>query len=250
MADLSVVVGGASGIGAATVSKMLERGDSVVGVDLRVDDVPEAATWIEGDAAETGTWQELDKALGRIGRPVDNLVYGAAHLAIGRLLDLNDEDWQRTFDVNILGMVRCLKTVLPGMIEAGKGAVVTIGSIDSVMAEQGLLAYCTSKGGIAQFTRTLAMDYARDGIRANCLCPGVTDTPLFRRHLASAADPDRFLRTREQRNPIGRLLRSEEIADAALYLASPQSSGMTGATILVDGGLTASFDFRTGAEGA
>ncbi len=250
MSDLSVVVGGASGIGAATVSKMLDRGDTVIGIDLHINDAPDGASWIEGDASSNETWQKLAEMLKQIDRPVDNLIYGAAHLAIGRILDLDDEDWQRTFEVNILGIVRCVKTILPGMIKAGKGSIVTIGSIDSVMAEQGLIAYCMSKGGIVQFTRTLAMDYARDGIRANCLCPGVTDTPLFRRHLASAKEPSQFLETREQRNPIGRLLRSEEIADAALYLASQQSSGMTGATMLVDGGLTASFDFRTGAEGA
>lgn len=250
MSELSVVVGGASGICGAAVAKMLERGDTVIGVDLKVGDAPAAAHWIEGDAARPETWQRLGETIEEIGQPVDYLVYGAAHLAIGGVLDLDDADWQKTFDVNILGLARCIRSVLPGMITAGKGSIVTIGSIDSVMAEQGLLAYCMSKGGIAQFTRTIAMDHARDGIRANCLCPGVTDTPLFRRHLASAGDPDRFLHVRQQRNPIGRLLTSEEVADGILFLASPQSSGFTGATLLVDGGLTASFDFRTGAEGA
>lgn len=249
MTALSVVVGGGSGIGAAAVQTMLDRGDTVIGVDLDTSNGAQAVQWIEGDAADQTTWDRLATAIAEAGRPVDNVVYGAAYLAIGNLLELTDTDWQKTFEVNTMGMVRCMRTVLPGMIAAKSGAIVTIGSIDSVMAEQGLLAYCTSKGGVAQFTRTLAMDHARDGIRANCLCPGVTDTPLFRRHLASASDPEQFLGVREQRNPIGRLLRSSEIGDAIAFLASPASSGMTGAIILVDGGLTASFDFRTGAEG-
>jgi NAD(P)-dependent dehydrogenase (short-subunit alcohol dehydrogenase family) len=229
---------------------MLERGDTVVGIDLKGEEVPRAHYWIEGDAGDADTWRRLADILADIDRPVDNLVYGAAHLSIGRLLDLDDADWQRTLDVNVIGVARCLRVVLPGMIKAGKGSVVTIGSIVSVMAEQGLIAYCTSKGGIAQFTRTLAMDYARDGIRANCLCPGVTDTPLFRRHLASASDPEKWLRTRENRNPTGRLLSSEEVADAICFLCSEKSAGMTGSIMMVDGGITTSFDFRTGEEGA
>src|SRR5690554_3923354 len=110
------------------------------------------------------------------------------------------------------GLVMAVRTVLPGMIARRSGSIITLGSIDSYMAEQGLISYCASKGAILQFTRALALDHARDGIRANCVCPGVTDTPFFRRHLDTASDPETFLKTREQRNPLGRLLQPDEIA--------------------------------------
>jgi NAD(P)-dependent dehydrogenase (short-subunit alcohol dehydrogenase family) len=166
------------------------------------------------------------------------------------VLEITDEQWASTINVNLLGMVKAVRCVLPGMIERKHGAIVTVGSIDSYMAEQGLISYCTSKGGILQFTRALALDHARDGIRVNCVCPGVTDTPFFRRHLDTASDPENFLKVREQRNPLGRLLQPEEIAQTINFLASDQASGVTGAQIVADAGLTASFDFRTGEEGA
>ena len=101
-----------------------------------------------------------------------------------------------------------------------------------------------------QMTKTIAVDHARDGIRANCVCPGVTDTPFFRRHLDTASDPEQFVKVREERNPLGRLLDPDEVAAMAVFLTSDESSATTGATIVVDAGLTASFDFRTGEEGS
>jgi NAD(P)-dependent dehydrogenase (short-subunit alcohol dehydrogenase family) len=136
------------------------------------------------------------------------------------------------------------------MIERHRGAIVTVGSIDSLFAEQGLVSYCASKGAILQITRTVAVDYARDGIRANCVIMGVTDTPFFRRHLDTASDPDRFVKVREERQPLGRLLTPDEIAATIVFLASDDASGITGAAIPVDAGITTSFDFRTGGEGA
>jgi NAD(P)-dependent dehydrogenase (short-subunit alcohol dehydrogenase family) len=94
------------------------------------------------------------------------------------------------------------------------------------------------------------MDYARDGITVNCVCPGVIDTPFFRRHLDTAKDPANFLRVREQRNPLGRLLDPDEVAATVVFLASKDASGLTGSLVTVDAGLSASFDFRTGEEGA
>lgn len=249
MGNVAVITGSASGIGAATVDHLLAKGYNVLGVDIASGEESADLAWVSGDIAAPSTWDAVDAKLSERGWEPSGLVTAAAFLQVGNVLELSEEDWTKTFAVNVMGLVHAAKRLLPGMIDRGLGSVVTIGSIDSYMAEQGLISYCASKGAILQFTRALAMDHARHGIRANCVCPGVTDTPFFRRHLATAKDPARFLEVREQRNPIGRLLTPGEIASTVAYLLSDQASGVTGANIVVDGGLTTSFDFRTGAGG-
>jgi NAD(P)-dependent dehydrogenase (short-subunit alcohol dehydrogenase family) len=207
--------------------------------------------WVQGDASQTATLERaIELATDRFGAKPSILVTSAARLEVGDVLSLPDEEWYRTFEVNVFGTMRAIRAVLPGMIERGGGAIVTVGSIDSVMAEQGLVSYCASKGAVLQLTRTIAMDHARQGIRANCVIMGVTDTPFFRRHLDTASDPVQFVKVRENRQPMGKLLQAGEVAAAIEFLASPAASGITGAAIAVDGGITTSFDFRTGREGA
>jgi NAD(P)-dependent dehydrogenase (short-subunit alcohol dehydrogenase family) len=251
MEQTAVISGAASGIGAATAEQFLKKGINVIGVDLAPSISEEDNLgWVQGDVSKTETWTLVNEELERRKWNADILVTAAVYLTVGNVLEITDEQWANTINVNQLGLVKAVRSVLPQMIERGHGAIVTVGSIDSYMAEQGLIAYCTSKGGILQFTKALALDHARDGIRANCVCPGVTDTPLFRRHLDTASDPENFLKVREQRNPLGRLLKPEEIAATIVFLASDEASGITGSQIVVDAGLTAGFDFRTGEEGA
>jgi len=251
MGQTAVISGAASGIGAATAERLLEKGLNVLGVDLALPSREENnLAWVQGDVSKSETWALVKEGLVRRQWHADILVTAAAYLAVGNVLEITDEQWANTINVNQLGLVKAVRSVLPQMIERGRGAIVTVGSIDSYLAEQGLISYCSSKGGILQFTKALALDHARDGIRANCVCPGVTDTPFFRRHLDTASDPEDFLKVREQRNPLGRLLQPEEIAATIVFLASEEASGITGAQIVVDGGLTAGFDFRTGDEGA
>ena len=251
MEQTAVISGAASGIGAATAKRFLEKGLNVLGVDLAPSSREESNLgWVQGDVSKSETWTLVKEELARRHWHPEILVTAAAYLAVGNVLEITDEQWANTINVNQLGLVKAVRSVLPQMIERGRGAIVTVGSIDSYLAEQGLISYCSSKGGILQFTKALALDHARDGVRANCVCPGVTDTPFFRRHLDTASDPENFLKVREQRNPIGRLLQPEEIAATIVFLASEEASGITGAQIVVDGGLTAGFDFRTGDEGA
>jgi len=251
MEQTAVISGAASGIGAATAERFLKKGFNVLGVDLALPFREESNLgWVQGDVSKSETWTLVKEELVRRHWHPGILVTAAAYLAVGNVLEITDEQWASTINVNQLGLVKAVRSVLPQMIERGRGAIVTVGSIDSYLAEQGLISYCSSKGGILQFTKALALDHARDGVRANCVCPGVTDTPFFRRHLDTASDPENFLKVREQRNPIGRLLQPEEIAATIVFLASEEASGITGAQIVVDGGLTAGFDFRTGDEGA
>lgn len=253
MGDIAIVTGAASGIGARCVERLSEAGIDVVGIDLAAPTASASSQveWIEGDVTTDDAWHRAtDAALDRFGASPSMLVLNAAHMEVGNVLELDDRQWARVFDVNVFSAVRGLRACLPAMIERRSGAIVTVASVDALFAEQGLAAYCSSKGALLQLTRTVAVDFARDGVRANCVCPGVTDTPFFRRHLSTASRPQEFLRVREERNPLGRLLDPDEVATLIAFLLSAAAKGITGSTFTVDAGLTASFDFRTGQEGA
>lgn len=256
MTQVAVVTGAGSGVGRSVTERFLRRGLHVVGVDLV--DLPESfgsgtssLSWVRGSVGEEATWQRVMRtARTDAGGAPDVAVLNAAQLHVGTVLDLTEEQWRECFDVNVTGVFHAMRALLPAMIALGRGSVVTVASVDAYLAEQGLAAYCSSKGALLQLTRCLAMDHARQGIRVNCVAPGVIDTPFFRRHLETAADPQAFLAVRQQRNPLGRLLDPDEVAGVVEFAAVGDSGGMTGSVLTVDAGLTASFDFRTGAEGA
>lgn len=232
MPETAVVTGAASGVGAATARLLADRGLAVVGVDLATAPASNVtAAWIQGDVAEAGTWSAAVAAAEGAGGPPAALVANAGHAVVGDVLETSDEDWQATFEVHVFGVVRALRACLPGMISNGGGVVVTVASVDAYMAEEGLAAYCSSKGALLQLTKCVALDFARKGIRANCVCPGVIDTPFFRKHADAAPDPHGFVAEREQRNPLGRLLSPEDVAEVVAFLAGPASAGVTGSAV-------------------
>ena len=245
-----VVTGAASGIGRSIAELATARGWPVTAVDLDASGLaslegPSVAT-VVGDVSEATTWDRVvETNLEVHGRHAQAFVSNAAVIEVGTVAEVTDDAWSRVFEVNVMGAVRGVRALLPGMLADGGGSVVTIGSIDAYMAEQGLMAYSTSKAALLQFTRNLAIDHSREGIRANCVCPGVTDTPLFRYHLSHAEDPETLLATREARQPQGALLRPEQVAEVALFLAGDDSQAVTGALVPVDGGLSTSFEYRT-----
>ena len=177
-------------------------------------------------------------------------VGSAAVLDVGVLGDQDIAVWRRTWEVNVLGNVLALQELLPLLTSAQYAAVVAVSSVNAQFGEQQLAAYSSSKAALSSAIRTIALDYARHGVRINILAPGPMRAGLFERHLAAAADPARFLATREARQPIGRLPGADEVAQTAAFLLSSGASALFASTVTADGGLTASFDFRTGAEGS
>lgn len=244
----TVVTGAASGIGAATVRRLLSLGRTVVAVD--VAEAPDefrtdAVRWIVGDIGSLDTWRRVtDATQTGFGEHAHGLVLCAARHVVGDILETDEAQWEGVFNTNVMGAYHGIRSCLPAMREHRDGAIVTVASVDAFMAEQRLTAYCASKGALIQMTRAVALDFARDGVRANCICPGVTDTPFFRRHLESAEDPESWLGERVARQPLGRLLSPEDVAGAIVFLLSDDAAAMVGSTMVVDAGLSAGFDFR------
>ncbi|KWX25287.1 hypothetical protein AFM11_03050 [Mycolicibacterium wolinskyi] len=248
--DTVVVTGTASGLGHEIARQLLDCGATVVGVDLAApdDDLGSPYTHVQGSVSSEQTWQTVQEHLS----PADTLGYvgSAAMLAVGTVLDENIEVWRTSWEVNVLGNVLAVRSLLPLMAETGRGAVVAVSSVDADYGEQQLGAYASSKGALSAAIRTIALDYAATGVQFNVLAPGPMRAGLFERHLASADDPERFLATRAKRQPRGQITDVADVARAALFLLSPASAALLGTTVTADGGLTTGFDFRTGDEGS
>ena len=151
--------------------------------------------------------------------------------------EVTDDEWDRVLAVNVTGTFLVTRAAVPRIPDGG--AVVTIGSINSFVGWPNDLPYTTSKGALLQFTRALALDLAPRRIRANCVCPGIIDTPLTRAFIDASPDPGGVVEEYEAVAPLGRMGTAEEVANAALFLASDEASFITGAALLVDGGTTA-----------
>ena len=242
---VAIVTGGASGVGRATVELLRSEGVEVVAIDMTwADDAADDGIQrIAGDVTDDATWTAAVEAAGRLGGP-SMLVINAAKLVVGTVLDVSMEDFRAVMEVNVFGAVKALKATLPRMITRGGGSIVGVASTASLYAEQALAAYSTSKGAILQLIKSVAVDHARQGIRANAVCPGAIDTPFFRQHVDSAPDPEAFLKEKTERHPDGRILQPEDVARLIWFLLSDGSVGMNGASVLIDGGLTATFDFE------
>jgi NAD(P)-dependent dehydrogenase (short-subunit alcohol dehydrogenase family) len=171
----------------------------------------------------------------RFGR-IDVLVNNAAVLVAKDIVATELDEWERVFAVNVRGVYLCCKHVLPGMLARGDGAVVNIASTAGLVGLPQRAAYCASKGAVIALTRQIAVEYAGRGIRCNCVCPGTIDTPLLAAALAQAPEPPAARAALFARQPLGRIGTPEEVAEAALYLATAEF--VTGTALVIDGGLT------------
>jgi NAD(P)-dependent dehydrogenase (short-subunit alcohol dehydrogenase family) len=242
---VALITGGASGIGRATAELFVREGARVAVADYSKDggqDTVKAIKEAGGDAMFTPVdvsdsaqvTRMVDAVLQAYGR-IDILFNGAGILYYGTVLETDEQAWNRVLSINLTGTYLCCRTVLPHMIRQGGGSIINVAStVGAHDACANAVAYVTSKGGVTLFTRAMAIDHAKQGVRVNALVPGATDTPMIRNAIAPEA-----LEALAASHPIGRLGRPEELAKAVLFLASDDASFVTGTAMYVDGGQTA-----------
>jgi NAD(P)-dependent dehydrogenase (short-subunit alcohol dehydrogenase family) len=161
------------------------------------------------------------------------------------LLDEMDEaDWDRLMAINVKSIYLSTKFGLPHLRRNSRSYIVNIGSISSYVGQGGTPAYTASKGAVLMLSKSIALDYAANGLRCNCVCPGITDTPMLREHLDKTPDPNATLAARVRRVPMGIALTPADIAKAALYLSCEDSAGVTGTSLVVDGGYLAAAEWE------
>jgi NAD(P)-dependent dehydrogenase (short-subunit alcohol dehydrogenase family) len=229
-----LVTGAAGGIGSAVTQRLVDEGARVAAADLAAPQTAAEAA-VAGDvAAEDGAARVVADATSALGR-LDALVLTAGIHYVGPTHEMGVDDFDRVLAVSARGTFLCLRAALPAMLEHGAGRIVTYGSTAALVGAPGLTAYAAAKGAVLQITRSVAAEYASRGIRANCLCPGATDTPLLRRLMADRDDPEHFA----QAHPIGRFANADEIAGATAYLLSDDASYFVGSAVVCDGGFTA-----------
>jgi NAD(P)-dependent dehydrogenase (short-subunit alcohol dehydrogenase family) len=225
---IAVVTGAAAGIGFAVAQRFAEEGATVALLDQNEKEGRQALARISalsGDSefysVDVGVEAEMRETMAKIAgrfRKVDHLVNNAGIVMV--------------------------KTVEEST------TIVNMGSVSGLVAQRGTPAYVAAKGAIVMLSKALALDLAEYGIRVNCVCPGITDTPMLRLHASATADPDRTLKERCERVPLTRMLSPREIADAVLYLSGDRSSGITGTSLVVDGGYTAAAEWSRASEKA
>jgi len=248
---VAVVTGAGSGIGRAIAQRFASEGARVLVVDIDMAKANSVVAEIAATAGvsaslladvahEPGAQSIAERALELWGR-LDVLVNNAAVFNYQRLEDVTAADWDKVLSVNVLGTSFCSKHAAAAMKRQGSGAIVNIASINGLVAMPGWLTYNCSKAAVVEMSKSMAMDLAPFNIRVNCVCPGVTDTPALRRAIADLGTTAEAVidGLMAPRCLIKRFARPEEIAAAALFLASDEASYVTGATFAVDGGYTA-----------
>ncbi|MFZ7089210.1 SDR family NAD(P)-dependent oxidoreductase [Curtobacterium sp. RRHDQ10] len=235
----AVVTGGASGIGAAITRTLQARGATVAVLDLRPGTAPDGAVRIVCDVSDDASVRAaVADAAEQLGG-IDVLVNNAGIGAQGTVEANDDAEWHRVYDVNVLGTVRLTRAALPWLRASDSAAVVNTCSIAATAGLPERALYSATKGAIAALTRAMAADHLREGIRVNAVNPGTADTPWVGRLLDSAPDPAAERAALEARQPHGRLVAPEEVAEAVAYLASPNARSTTGVDLAVDGGMQA-----------
>jgi NAD(P)-dependent dehydrogenase (short-subunit alcohol dehydrogenase family) len=230
-----LVTGAAGGIGLECVRRLAGEGAQIAASDLEAPDAPEARVELGGDVTSPQDADRLVASAADALGGLDGLLLAAGIHWSGPTHEMDADAFRRVVDVSLLGTFLCCRAALPRFVAQGSGRIVTLGSTASLGGAPQLAAYSAAKGAVLNLTRSIAVEYARAGVRANCLCPGSTNTPLIKRLMAEREDPQAFA----DKHPIGRFAEPEEIAGTAAFLLSDEASFFVGSAVVVDGGFTA-----------
>ncbi|BBY86944.1 SDR family NAD(P)-dependent oxidoreductase [Mycolicibacterium tokaiense] len=242
---VAVVTGAASGIGREVARRFAAEDAAVVAFDLNEDDLRRLADEL-GDRVlihpgDVRTADDLSAAVRRAEQEfglLTTICNCAGVYDNVPFLELTEERWRRTVDINLSGVYFACKAAVPAMQRAGGGSIINLASANSMVASPGETAYSASKGGVLMLTKAIAVEHARDAIRANAICPGFVDTPMVAGTIAQFGDRDQMLTEVSKFQPLGIGL-PEDIARVACFLASDDSRSMTGSAVMADGGYTA-----------
>jgi 2-hydroxycyclohexanecarboxyl-CoA dehydrogenase len=239
---VAFVTGGASGIGRACAEQLAAAGARVAVADLRVEQAREVAGALARARAvgldltdPVSVIRAVEETTREMG-DIDVLVNCAGGDEVKPFLETDEALWDRMIQLNLYGVFRTVHGILPGMVERKRGSIVNIGSDAGRVGSSGEGVYSGAKGGVIAFTKTIAREVARAGVRSNCVCPGPTDTPQLRGNVAAGGEA--FVEALTRAIPLRRLGKADEVAAAVVFLASDEASFITGQTLSVSGGLT------------
>ncbi len=248
------VSGAASGMGEAIARLFAREGAAVALIDLQVEKgkpIAEeiraaggAAVFIECDVRnEASVRSSIERTVAEFGG-LQTIVNCAGIVQVKQLHELDVADWDRLMDVNVKSIFLSVKHGIEHMRKNPRSYVVNIGSVGSFVGQGSTPAYTASKGAVLQLSKSIALDYAAHGLRCNCVCPGITDTPMFREHMNKTPDPEAAIAARLRRVPMGVSLTPDDIARSVLYFSCEDSAGVTGTSLIVDCGYLAAAEWE------
>lgn len=246
---IAIITGAASGIGQGTAELFAEHGAKLVLVDrdeaglaqtsARVKRTGAASVTVCGDVSQSAIIQRVVAAALETFGQIDVVFNNAGIMPYGDLQQVTEETWDEVQAVNVKAMFLMSKAVLPHLLQRGAGSIINTSSVMATLTEPGYEAYTTSKAGVIGLTKALAVSYAERGIRVNALCPGWVDTPMNRKVAEDLGGMDKLYPIVKRQQPLGRMASTREVAYAVLFLASDESTAVTGSALYVDGASTA-----------